>query len=218
MKSIVRQNSQILLRRASLKFHRAEPKIEKKSLESQDSFELKYTPNKIKSELFFKINKAMRHELSSSLTSKSGVLELKQILTLEDMMKIKKLSEEQLEYAYLEGIYVVERYCALVDPSASAIKSNAQKYMAEYIQYCKQQEHSEEKLYWIKRDYAAGTAGENVEADALLVKRARKFVGRCEKISTEASFEQIHKQSRRLIKRDANPLVAFVALRRALFI
>jgi hypothetical protein len=214
MKSIVRQNSQILLRRASFKFHRAEPKLEKKSLESLDYFELKYTPNKIKSELFFKINKAMRHELSSSLTSKSGVLELKQILALEDIIKIKKLSQEQLELAYLEGVYVVERYCALADPSTSAVKSNAQKYMAEYMQ----QKHSEEKLYWIKKDYEAGTAGENIERDALLVKRAKKFVGRFEKINTESSFEQIHKQSRRLIKRDASPLVAFVALRRALFI
>lgn len=220
MKKLARQNSENFIRRASVRLNKTEDFLAgeaKPELKTLDSFELKYTPNKLKLELFLKINKAMRQEMQTAPNIHSGALELAQILALEDMKKIKSLSRKQLQHAYLEGVYVAERYCALVDPGDSAVTRNAETYMAEYLHYLKLHKHDEEELYWIKKDYLAGTAGEDVEADALLLKRAKKFYWRLQRLNLEDSSEQIHKATLRIIKKDTNGLAAFIALRRALF-
>lgn len=219
MNKLTRQNSQNFLRRASIKLHRTDEILapEAKPEVKLDSFELKYTPEKLKPELFLKINKAMRQNVQAAPNSQSGALELGQIFSIEDMIKIKTFSKKQIEHSYLEGVYVAERYCALVDPGDRSVVQNAETFMAEYLHYLKLHKHDEEELYWIKKDYQAGTAGEDVEADALLLKRAKKFYDRLQKLDLEVNSEHIQRQTLQMIKKDINALAAFIALRRALF-
>ena len=221
MKKLVGQNSHTLLSGTPVKLHKSQDVLspEAKACKNKlDSFEIKYTQKNLNPELFLKINKAMRQEVLLDVNSNDNAAEFGQNLTREDLKIIKSLSQKQLEHAYLEGIYVAERYCALVDPGDNAVKANAQNYMAEYMKYIKQHGRNQKELYWIKRDYEAGTAGEDVESDAALIKRADKFYKRLQKLDLNSRDEQIHKQTMKVLNKDINPLAAFIALRRALFL
>lgn len=176
-----------------------------------DSFEVKVKSKTLNIELFSKVNVAMRSHLQSDALD--GKLKLRQTFSSNDLKKLASLPKKDIVKSYLEGAYVAERYCALVD-HGSAAQNNAQRVMAEYKNHLKHNfldRHYKEELGWIKKDYEAGTGGENVEKDAKLLERAKHFYREVHHL------EHDEKALNNLIKNDQNPLTSFIALRRALF-
>lgn len=208
LKKLTRQNSKV--------FHGAQV-YKAQSSESQnyqepvlDRFEVRVSSSGINTQLLNKINKAMRSEVNAD------EVYLGQWFSRADIINLSSLSEAKLQFAYLEGIYAAGRYCALVDPSEDAVQRNAQAVMARYLKHLKHP-HSEEKLYWIKKDYCAGTAGEDVVTDAKLLEQAKSFIHHLLSIDKSKDLMACQKKLSHIINHDANPLAAFIALRRALF-
>lgn len=221
METILKAKSNFFLHRASRSSLKLEPPVspqQQTALPSADSFEVKVSATALSKESILKITKAMRKHLETISDPNSGHVEMGQAFAVKDITTIKGLSNEALEHAYLEGVYVAERYCALVDPGESAVQSNAKTFMAEYLHYMHHKTLNQSKIEWVKKDYYAGTAGEDVEADAKLVVRAQQFRKRVQHMETQAHTALVQKQTRKIIEKDTNPLAAFIALRRACFI
>lgn len=176
-----------------------------------DSFEVKVKSKTLNIELFSKVNVAMRSHLQSDAIS--GRLKFKQTFSSNDLKKIASLPKKDLVNSYLEAVYVAEGYCVLAD-HGSAAQNNAQRVMAEYKTHLKHHfldRNAKDELYWIKKDYEAGTNGESIEKDAKLVERAKHFYRDMHHV------EHNEKTLSTIIKKDQNPLASFIAMRRALF-
>ena len=184
-----------------------------------DAFEVRIRRNKISPDLFAKVHKAMRSNVECR-AGEEDKIELFQKLRKEDVIKLHALDRNIAIKAYLEGIYVAERYCVLAHPLQVPDKKNAERVMAQYLEYIKHHRRDfdfHEELKWIIKDYQAGTDGEDVRADAALLKRARYFYQRLQALDHREGADSSAKKIEHVIKSDINPLAAFIALRRIFF-
>lgn len=187
--------------------------------EHGDAFEVRIRAGRMSPELFAKVHKSMRSNVEQRASNK-GSVELFQRFTQNDIDKLHALDKKIAMKAYLEGVYVAERYCVLVHPEMVPNKINAERIMEQYLEYIKRHRNDHdynEELQWIVKDYAAGTAGEDVRADAALLKRARRFYARLRALDHSDGVESRQKKIEHVVKSDINPLAAFVALRRVFF-